>query len=363
MTAFARIGFAMLFGPLLLIGCASDNGGATMRYGIEDAPEGKRLLWPQPPEIPRFMFFGQLTGEANFVREDGGESRVGNFFRWLAGVVSGEAQPIVLQRPQAGMADESGRVFVSDVSRQAVFVFDEPAGRLLVWERAEARRGFVAPSGIAAAADGGIWVADAQLALVAHLDREGNPLPPIGKGILRRPTGVAWDAARQRLFVADAYAHEIKVFDTAGNLVEAIGRRGDGPGEFNYPSHVALSGDDLYVTDTMNSRVQIIPLAGGKPRMFGERGLYIGNLVRPKGVAVDSEGNVYVVESYYDNLLVFNRQGEFLMPIGGMGYGTGKFYLPAGVWVDNRNRVFVADMFNGRVTVFQFLGGGAENES
>ena len=363
MTRTIRTAFALLLVSLVLAGCASDNGTATMRYGIEDAPEGKRLLWPQPPEVPRYMFSGQLTGEANFVRDGGGESRLGSFFRWLAGVVSGDAQPIVLQRPQSGMVDETGRVFVTDVSRQAVFVFDEPAGRLLVWERADARRGFVAPSGIAAAADGGIWVADAQLALVAHLDREGNPLQPVGKGILRRPTGVAWDAAGRRLFVADAYAHDIKVFDAAGNLIDSIGRRGDGPGEFNFPTHLALAGDDLYVTDTMNSRVQLISLTGGSPRVFGERGLYIGNLVRPKGVAVDSEGNVYVVESYYDHLLVFNRKGEFLMPIGGMGYETGKFYLPAGVWVDRRNRVFIADMFNGRVTVFQFLGGGAENES
>jgi sugar lactone lactonase YvrE len=361
MMAGLRAPVSLLFAAALACGCAGDSGTAAMRYGIEDAPEGKRLLWPQPPEVPRYLFSGQLTGEANFVRDGGGDSRVGSFFRWLAGVMSGDEQPVVLQRPQSGMVDESGRVLVTDVSRQAVFVFDEPAGRLQVWERADARQGFVAPSGIAAAPDGGVWVADAQLALVAHLDREGNPLQPVGKGILRRPTGVAWDAASRRLFVADAYAHEIKVFDVAGNLIETIGRRGDGPGEFNYPSHVALAGDDLYVTDTMNSRVQVISLTGGAPRIFGERGLYIGNLVRPKGVAVDSEGNIYIVESYYDHLLVFNRKGQFLMPIGGMGYATGKFYLPAGVWVDSRNRIFIADMFNGRVTVFQFLGGGAEN--
>ena len=69
-------------------------------------------------------------------------------------------------------------------------------------------------------------------------------------------------------------------------------------------------------------------------------------------------GNVYVVESYYDSLLVFNAAGEFLMPIGGTGTATGRFYLPAGVWVDAGNRVHVADMFNGRIVLFQFLGGG-----
>jgi len=75
-------------------------------------------------------------------------------------------------------------------------------------------------------------------------------------------------------------------------------------------------------------------------------------------VAADDEGNVYVVESMHDTLLVFDAQARLLLSIGGTGSEVGRFYLPAGVWVDGRNRVFVADMFNGRVVVFQFLGGG-----
>ncbi|MDD5316396.1 MAG: SBBP repeat-containing protein, partial [Candidatus Cloacimonetes bacterium] len=89
----------------------------------------------------------------------------------------------------------------------------------------------------------------------------------------------------------------------------------------------------------------------------GERGLYLGNLVRPKGVAVDSEGNIYVVESLHDYLLVYNREGQLLLALGGTGGDIGQFYLPSGVWVDSRDRIFVADMFNARVMIFQFLGG------
>jgi hypothetical protein len=75
---------------------------------------------------------------------------------------------------------------------------------------------------------------------------------------------------------------------------------------------------------------------------FGERGLYVGNLVRPKGVAADDEGNFYVVESMHDTLLVFDREARLLMSLTGSDNEAGHFYLPAGVWVDRRNRVFVA---------------------
>ena len=74
-------------------------------------------------------------------------------------------------------------------------------------------------------------------------------------------------------------------------------------------------------------------------------------------MAADKDGNIYVVESYYDYLLVFNDQGKLLLPIGGTGNTVGRFYLPAGVWVDQKQRVYIADMFNGRVVIFQYLGG------
>jgi DNA-binding beta-propeller fold protein YncE len=266
----------------------------------------------------------------------------------------------VLQRPVTGASDEHGRIYVTDASRQAVFVFDEKGGELLVWDKAQGLTSFVSPVGIAPGPDGQVFVADAELGFVARLDRAGNPVGQIGKGILKRPAGVARDPAQRLIYVADTYAHDVKVFDERGRLARVIGRRGDAKGEFNYPTHLSFARGELYVTDTMNSRIQVFS-AGGEvlERSFGTRGLNVGDLVRPKGVAVDNEANVYVIESYYDHLLVFGRNGEFLLPIGGTGQETGRFFLPAGVWVDSRNRVFVADMFNGRVVVFQFLGGGA----
>lgn len=51
---------------LAFAGCAGPQGPATLHFGMEDAPEGRRILYPQPPEVPRFMYAGQLIGEVNF---------------------------------------------------------------------------------------------------------------------------------------------------------------------------------------------------------------------------------------------------------------------------------------------------------
>ena len=349
----------LLLLTVLLAGCAGPQGiRGQLHYGMDDAPEGQKLMWPAAPEVPRFLYAGTLTGERNFRApgvEGDGLKALG---RWIAGLDDKGPQPVVLQRPAAVIGDDNGRLYVSDTSRQAVFVFDEKAGELLVWERAQGVVHFVAPVGLAVA-PGRVFVADAELGAVFVLNTRGEPQGMIGRGILQRPTGLARDAEHGLLFVADTMAHDIKVFSDAGQLVRVIGGRGQGDGEFNYPTHLAFAKGELYVTDTLNSRIQVFSAEGEvlAARKFGERGLVIGNLVRPKGIGVDGEGNVYVVESYFDSLLVFSPSGEFLMPIGGTGTATGRFFLPSGVWVDARNRVHIADMFNGRVVLFQFLGG------
>ena len=361
MRRVSRLAAAFLL-ALVVAGCAAPSP-ARLHFGVEDAPEGKRLMWPPEPEVPRYLYAGTLVGESNFRREKTAEESVGGFLRWFAGVLAGDAPPRELQRPQSGAVGDDGRVYVTDISRQGVFVFDPANGRLDIWEKAEGLASFASPVAIAIDADGSAFVTDADLAIVARIAPDGTPGRALGRGQLRRPTGLAIDRARGELFVSDTYAHDIKVFDRAGKLLRTLGRRGEDPGEFNFPTHLAHADGRLYVTDTMNSRVQVLEGATGRSvSVFGSRGLYVGNLVRPKGVAVDSERNVYVVESYHDHLLVFDREGRFLMSIGGLGATTGRFYLPAGVWTDRRDRVFVADMFNGRVVLFQLLGGGADGE-
>ena len=341
---------------LTLTGCAT--APKEFRMDAAAVPQQEQMLWPQPPEVPRFRYLGQLLGEQNFKPKAEESSGIRSALRWLAGLLAGDQAPVELQRPQAGVVDAAGRIYVTDPGRGAVFVFDVVAGELLVWDKADGLANFANPVGIALGPGGDILVADAQLGYVVRLDSKGEARGRIGKGLLRRPTGLAYDPRGKRIYVADTYAHDIKVFDDDGRLVATIGHRGEGPGEFNFPTFLAFANGKLYVTDAMNSRIEVFGDEGEVLKLkFGSRGLYLGDLVRPKGVAVDGEGNIYVVESYYDRLLVFNPDGKLLLALGGTGLEPGQFYLPAAVWVDRKNRVFVADMFNARVTMFQFLGG------
>lgn len=340
---------------LLMAGCASTH--SVLRYEIDPATATR---WPPAPEKPRYRYVGTLTGEENIqLGEEQSLSSTGTrFFKWLVGLSSAKHKPVVLQRPQGVMVDSVGRVFVTDVSREAVYVFDPLLGKLSVWEMATAKDRFLTPIGIAAGANGEILVTDAQWGYVVRLDHTGHPLGTFGKGELSWPTGIARDPDSGRIYVAETHGHDIKVFDPGGKLIKTIGKRGEAPGEFNSPTFLSIADHKLYVTDTLNARAQVLSLDGKPLKVFGRRGVFVGDMPRPKGIAEDNDGNIYVVESYFDYLLIFNAAGQLLLPIGGTGSGVGQFYQPGGIWIDQRDRIYVADTFNGRIVVLQFLKEG-----
>jgi len=350
----------------VLSGCAMHEVRGQLTYDLRPKDQQLDVVLPPPPDKARYRYVGELHGEPNFSRQDSGASTATKVLKWVVGLME-DSTPVLLQRPQHGMVGEKDRVYVVDASRNAVMVFDphppadgksdKEGGQLLVWDEIGDGIRLGSPVAVAQVWDGSIAVSDAKFGVVFHLDKNGNFIAAFGEGKLRRPTGLAFDSTRGRLFVADTAANDIKVFDATGEIINTIRTAGETP--LNAPTLMSFSGDQLYVSDTFNSRIQVFDADGKHVRGFGERGLYVGNFARPKGVAVD-DGVVYVVESYYGRLLAFDDKARFLMDIEGSGLKDDRFHLPSGVWTDNKGKIFVADMFNGRVVVFQFLGDKAE---
>lgn len=350
---------------LVLSGCANlDVVRGQLHYDLRPQDRRTELVWPQPPDPPRYRYVGELIGEENFARVSTKEQTVASAMKWLIGLFD-EKETLTLRRPQHGVVSDNGRIYVVDAGRSALLVFDpnppadgksnEYGGQLMVWNGREGSFSFGAPMAVAIAWEGDIVVSDATLGAVLRLNNKGELVSMFGDKQLKRPTGLAFDRKRGHLFVADTVANDIKVYDNLGQLAETIGSPGEGEGLLNAPTHLAFKDEHLYVTDTFNSRIQVFDAAGQRVRGFGERGLYIGNMARPKGVAVDDAGIVYVIESYYGYLLAYDDKGQLLLGINGSGTKDDRFMLPSGVWTDKQQRVYVADMFNGRVVVFELL--------
>lgn len=90
--------------------------------------------------------------------------------------------------------------------------------------------------------------------------------------------------------------------------------------------------------------------------VFGEAGDAPGQMALPKAIAIDDEGNIYVLDARFENLQIFDRSGRLLLVVGEEGIGPGQFWLPGGIFITTDGLIFVADSHNGRVQVFRYLG-------
>ena len=185
----------------------------------------------------------------------------------------------------------------------------------------------------------------------------------LGKtGEMVNPTDVVLDEARQRAYVVDSKQHKVLVYNPeTGEQIGQFGKRGDQPGEFNFPTNLALDHQGrIYVTDTMNCRVQIFSPEYTLVETLGKQGMERGNFLKPKGIALDSLQNIYVVDSDFDNLQIFDQKNRLLMFLGSGGQMPGTFWLPAGIHIDRNNTIYIADQNNQRIQIFQLLNGETE---
>lgn len=333
---------------LFIFFIAALPGCATAPLMGQDELSTKQLAWPPAPAPARIRYRGAIEKPQDIGARTG-------FFAKVADFLLG-AQVDNILKPYGLTVDGSGRLIVADNGLKRVHIFDIKGKEYLSINQAGNTH---LKSPIAATVDGAgnIYVTDSALGKVFVFSPGGKFLSDFNAGV--RPTGIAIDKKRSKLYVTDTASHNIGVYDLDGTPLETIGHFGAGPGEFNRPVDLFMdAAGELYVTDTMNYRIQIFDQSGRFSTMFGRHGDGTGDFGRPKGVSVDRDGNIYVVDALFDTVQIFNRKGDFLLNFGTVGNEAGTFWLPSGLVIDGNGTIFVADTFNRRVQVFEYLGGG-----
>jgi len=313
--------------------------------------------------VPRQVVALEGGRRLDFLRTFSSESDLkvhDSFWRRVLDVIAGPPELHRLVRPYSITMDSHGRILITDPGDLAVHVFDFANKKYSRMEKGRHGEPFRSPIGIAVDAEDNVYVADSALGKIFVFDPRGKFQRYIGaisakEGFFKRPTGIAIEKQRGEIFVTDTLRDKIFVMDLEGHQLREFGGRGTGPGEFNFPTEVVLHGDEVYVVDAMNFRVQILDRQGRYRAQFGREGNSVGTIFRPKGLGVDSVGNIHVVDGLFETVQVFDRLGALLYYFGHTGEAASEFQLPSGLWIDCDDRIYVADSYNHRVQVFQFV--------
>ncbi len=294
--------------------------------------------------------------------------------------------------PRGVAVDGSGNVFVADTGNETIRKVT-PAGVVTTLAGLATSVGsadgtgsgarFTSPSGVAVDGSGNVYVADAgndtvrkvtpagAVTTVAGLaETDGSTDGTGSEARFHYPSGVASDGSGN-VYVADAGNHTIRkvtssgVVTTLAGLASTYGSE-DGPGSearFYRPKGVAVDGSgNVYVTDSENHTIRKVTPSGVVSTLAGQAGTYgsvdgTGSEARfhqPGGVAVDGSGNVVVADSLNHTIRKVTPAGVVTTLAGlaqsrGSADGTGsgaRFSGPGGLSVDPSGNVYVADVGN-----------------
>jgi DNA-binding beta-propeller fold protein YncE len=179
---------------------------------------------------------------------------------------------------------------------------------------------------------------------------------------MSEPGSLAIDKENRQLYVADVALDQVLVYDADSlKLKRKIGTTGKNheltsPGDFAKPTGVAVDSEGtLYVCDTLNDRIEVFDAEGKFISTYGKNGDGPGYFARPKGIAIDGDGHIWVADGMQDRVQVFNSQWQLLITFGGHGLLPGQFQGLVGIAIDKNNRVFTSEIYPGRVQQFRYV--------
>ncbi|MCJ7621474.1 MAG: PQQ-binding-like beta-propeller repeat protein, partial [Anaerolineae bacterium] len=254
----------------------------------------------------------------------------------------GEGQ---FQSPQGLALDAQGNVYVADRGNRRVQVFDPQGGFLMAI--ADAR--FTGPRYVALDEGGRIYVSDAS-ERVDVFNGRGDPLQSFGQaGSLpsqfSQIADLVVDAAGD-LYVVDSGNARVQKFSMLRGLLFTFGDVGEAADSVTRPQGIALDAEgNVYVADAQNGRIVKYDPGGS---FLGAFETDIGEL---RDITLDQQGYIYATDAAARVVYILDNQGRIVMQVG-----EGQLSDPWGVAVDSDGRVYVADAGHHRVLVLALPG-------
>uniref|UniRef100_A0A672G554 RING-type E3 ubiquitin transferase n=1 Tax=Salarias fasciatus TaxID=181472 RepID=A0A672G554_SALFA len=227
----------------------------------------------------------------------------------------------------------NGRIVVADSNNQCIQVFSNDGQfKMRFGVRGRSPGQLQRPTGVTVDMNGDIIVADYDNRWISIFSSDGKFKNKIGAGRLMGPKGVAVDK-NGHIITVDNKACCVFIFQSNGKLVTKFGARGT---------------SDRHFADVL----VIFPPPGAFLFKFGSHGEGNGQFNAPTGVAVDANGNIIVADWGNSRIQVFDSSGSFLSYIN---TSADPLYGPQGLALTSDGHVAVADSGNHCFKVYRYL--------
>ena len=200
---------------------------------------------------------------------------------------------------------EDENVYITDEWHNVAIVYDSDGRLLTNWGGSgEEESQMDGPSGLTFDAEGNIWIVSSRSSRIQRFTKDGRYLGGFGekgsgKGELDMPWGIAIDNAGD-IYAADWNNNRVQKFDTSGVHLLTFGSGRD--------AGVSPDGGTPY-SHTFQSHIDVDPK----------------DLNHPTGVAVDGDGDVYVVDWMNERVVIFDDKAEPITTLRGDGSGLSKW--------------------------------------
>ena len=293
------------------------------------------VFFPPPPEKPRLQFLKSFSGLADL-----GAPGPSGFERF----VLGEAEQREEIATPYGLALFNDRIYVCDVGKRRIEILDLQ-GRSFGYMTEERR--LMNPVNLCIEPDGTKYVADPSAGAVFVFDASDTLQAILGKDLQISPLDVAVRGAH--CYVTDYRSNRVVVLDkTTGKEIRRIGEAApreaaptggatseSSDRQFKMISDLTFGPQgELYVTDRLAGKVFEFDESGTLTRTIGSLGDNIDQLARPKGVAVDRAGRIWVADSMPEVAKIYDAEGRLLLFFGLPGNEPGMMNLPAKIILD-----------------------------
>jgi DNA-binding beta-propeller fold protein YncE len=282
---------------------------------------GDLVIYPSPPDTTRIQYLTSISISTDI---KGKQSVINKF-------IFGEEMPKPVIKPY-GVTVRGSKVYVCDTGIGGLILIDLADKS---FEYTPSGQGQLQlPLNATTDENGFLYVADANRRQVVVFDNNLKYVSELGEATESfKPTDV--NIRGDKLFVVSVKDQKVFIYDrNSYKKVSSFPSLEAGDDGYLYqPTSITLDDKFIYVSDIGDNKVKVFTLTGDYIRSIGGYGTYAGQLMRPKGVATDKEGNIYVVDAAFDNAQIFNVKGNVLMSFGGPYRGHGDMWLPADVSV------------------------------